>query len=134
VSRGWLLRQILPNWPWLDAAGVVVTAAGLGFAIWARAYLGSNWSASVTVKAGHELIQAGPYRWVRHPIYTGMILAALGTALELREVRGLIAVPLIYLGFRIKSGIEERMMRQTFGAEYDAYSHRTGQIAPRFGG
>jgi protein-S-isoprenylcysteine O-methyltransferase Ste14 len=133
VSRGWLLRHILPNWPWLDAAGVVVTAAGLGFAIWARAYLGSNWSGSVTVKVGHELIQTGPYRWVRHPIYTGMILGMLGTAMARGQARGAVGVVLLYISFYIKSGIEERTMRATFGEKYNEYSRRTGRIVPRVG-
>ncbi|HEX8814652.1 MAG TPA: isoprenylcysteine carboxylmethyltransferase family protein [Terriglobales bacterium] len=126
---GWFQKEIIPSW--LKGTGILLSAIGIGFAIWARIYLGGNWSSSVTVKVEHQLIRSGPYRWVRHPIYTGMVLAALGTALELGEVRGLIAVPLIYLGFKIKSKIEERMMRRTFGAQYDDYSAMTGGIVPR---
>ena len=129
----WLRLPILPSWPWLEVLGIVITAAGLGFAIWARAYLGGNWSSLVTVKVGHELIQSGPYRWVRHPIYSGMILAMLGTAMARAQVRGVIGFILLYLGFYIKSGIEERTMRNTFGKQYDDYSQRTGRILPRLG-
>jgi protein-S-isoprenylcysteine O-methyltransferase Ste14 len=131
IRGEWLHIVLFPAREWVAIAGVVVTAAGLGFAIWARVYLGGNWSGAVSVKVGHELIRSGPYRWVRHPIYTGIILALLGTALEIDQARGLVAVILLYLGFKIKSRIEERVMRQAFGAEYDEYSRSTGAIVPR---
>jgi protein-S-isoprenylcysteine O-methyltransferase Ste14 len=133
VSSGWLLIPLAPNWPWREGLGVAVTAAGLAFAVWARAYLGANWSSSVTVKVEHELIQTGPYRWVRHPIYTGMIFGMLGTAIARGQVRGVLAVVLVYVSFYIKSGIEERTMRQTFGEQYEEYSKRTGRIVPWIG-
>jgi len=131
ANREWLRIRLFPANPWTAALGVAITAAGLGFAIWARAYIGTNWSSSVTVKVGHQLIRTGPYRWVRHPIYSGMILAMLGTALERRQVRGVIAVVLLYAGFKVKSKIEERTMTNTFGAEYDDYSRTTGAIVPK---
>jgi protein-S-isoprenylcysteine O-methyltransferase Ste14 len=131
VPRSWLRIQLFPANLWTDLLGIVVTAAGLAFAVWARAYLGGNWSSSVTVKVGHQLVRTGPYRWVRHPIYSGMILAMLGTALDRCQLRGLIAVVLLYLGFKIKSRIEETAMQATFGAEYAEYSRTTGAIVPR---
>lgn len=131
VPQGWLRIKLFSANRWTDALGVAVTAGGMAFAIWARAYLGGNWSSSVTVKVGHELVRTGPYRWVRHPIYTGLILAMLGTALERRQVRGLIGVLLLYIGFKIKSRIEERTMTSTFGAAYDDYSQTTGAIVPK---
>jgi len=114
-----------------DWLGVALTAAGIGFAVWARLYLGGNWSGAVTVKVGHELVRTGPYRFVRHPIYTGLILALLGTALVRAQVRGLVAVVLIYVGFKIKSKIEERLMVATFGSAYDEYRRSTGAIIPK---
>jgi protein-S-isoprenylcysteine O-methyltransferase Ste14 len=123
--------RVLPAEPWVAALGVAVTAAGLLFAIWARAYLGSNWSGTVTVKVGHQLIRTGPYRWVRHPIYSGMILAMIGTAINIGQLRGVVAVVLLWIGFIMKSRIEERFMTNTFGAEYTEYSHTTGAIVPR---
>jgi protein-S-isoprenylcysteine O-methyltransferase len=132
VSNGWLRMQIFPDDRWLQLLGIGITIAGLGFAVWARMYLGGNWSSAVTVKIGHELVRSGPYRWVRHPIYSGLILALLGTAVENRQVRGIVAVILLYTGFAIKSRIEERAMTNTFGAEYDEYSRNTGRILPRF--
>jgi len=128
---GWLRIPVFPANLWLESLGIAITAAGLGFAVWARAYLGANWSGTVTVKVGHELVRTGPYRWVRHPIYSGMILALLGTALDRQQVRGLVAVILLYAGFTIKSRIEELAMVSVFGAEYEEYRRRTGAIFPK---
>ena len=117
--------------PWLDPLGVAITVAGLGVAVWARAFIGRNWSSTVTVKVEHQLITSGPYRWVRHPIYSGMILALLGTALARNQPRGLLAVVFLYVGFKIKSRAEERFMTNAFGAEYERYRRNTGAILPR---
>jgi protein-S-isoprenylcysteine O-methyltransferase Ste14 len=130
--RGEFLRApIFNSTTWTNAVGIAITVAGLAFAIWARAYLGGNWSSAVTVKIGHQLIRTGPYRWVRHPIYTGMISAMVGTAIVRDQVRAVIAVVLLYLGFKLKSKIEERTMTETFGAQYEDYSRTTGAIVPR---
>lgn len=131
VKQQWLRTRLYALNPWVEALGIAITLAGLAFAIWARAYLGGNWSSAVTVKVGHQLVRSGPYRWVRHPIYSGMILAMLGTALVRHQVRGLIAVVLLYAGFKIKSKIEEQTMAATFGAEYAEYASTTGAIVPR---
>jgi protein-S-isoprenylcysteine O-methyltransferase Ste14 len=131
VPEGLLRTMVFPASPLVEMLGVAITAAGLAFAVWARFYLGANWSGRVTVKVGHELIRTGPYRWVRHPIYSGMILAMLGTALNRRLAQGLFAVVLLYIGFKMKSRIEERAMRSVFGTEYDEYSRGTGAIFPR---
>lgn len=131
VPRDWLRVRIFPAGLWIDLLGIALTAAGIGFAIWARVYLGGNWSSSVTVKVGHQLVRSGPYRWVRHPIYSGIILAMLGTALVRGQVRGLVAVALLYVGSKIKSKIEEHAMISTFGAQYDEYSRTTGAIIPK---
>ncbi len=131
VPQAWLRIWMFSASVQTEALGVAITAMGLGFAIWARLYLGGNWSGAVTVKVGHQLVRTGPYRWVRHPIYSGMILAMLGTALERRQVRGVVAVALLYAGFKIKSKIEEHAMASTFGAEYHEYSRTTGAIVPK---
>jgi len=131
VAQPWLRARLYAPNVWTNSLGIAITAAGLAFAIWARAYLGTNWSGAVTVKVGHELVRTGPYRWVRHPIYSGMVLAMLGTALVRHQVRGVIAVVLSYIGFKIKSRIEEATMSATFGAAYADYSSTTGAILPR---
>jgi protein-S-isoprenylcysteine O-methyltransferase Ste14 len=84
----------------------------------------------VTVKAGHTLIRGGPYAVVRHPIYSGLSLAVLGTALAVGELRGLLAVGLVAFGFWHKSLLEERFMREEFGAEYERYCRDVKALIP----
>jgi protein-S-isoprenylcysteine O-methyltransferase Ste14 len=130
-------------WPWRVAGlhlyertdlvrviGTVVVAAGLGFAVWARLHIGRNWSGTVTVKEGHELIRTGPYRFVRHPIYTGLILAVLGTAFVLTRPRGFVAVAIVFLSLWRKSRLEERWMEETFGEAYARYRAEVAGIVP----
>lgn len=90
-SVGWLGARFLPRSEALFWLGTVMVAAGLGWSVLARVYLGGNWSSGVTVKQDHELIRSGPYRWTRHPIYTGLLTAFAGSAIALGEWRGLIA-------------------------------------------
>jgi protein-S-isoprenylcysteine O-methyltransferase Ste14 len=111
-------------------AGVAVTVAGLLFAVWARVYLGQNWSSAVTIKEDHELVQTGPYGLVRHPIYTGILTGILGSAIAIGEVRGLVSVLLFLASFWIKLKLEERWMRETFGAKYDEYARRVRALVP----
>jgi protein-S-isoprenylcysteine O-methyltransferase Ste14 len=131
MGRGWLGLEIFAHSISIAVLGVAITAAGFAVAFWARAHLGGNWSSAVTVKVGHQLVRTGPYRWVRHPIYTGLLIAAVGTAIELRQLRGALALPLLYIGFRIKSKVEERAMTNTFGADYQEYQRSTGAIVPK---
>ena len=116
----------------IQSAGILLTAAGIAFAIWARFYLGQNWSSAVSIKVGHQLIRTGPYQWVRHPIYSGLLVALLGTALARGKMISLVALPLFFLGFWIKSRMEEQFMRKTFGQEYIDYSQSTGALVPKF--
>lgn len=112
-----------------SALGVALVVLGLGFAIWARVHLAGNWSARVTVKKDHALVTTGPYRLVRHPIYTGILAAFLGTALAQGELRGLLALLLAFAALLVKSRIEEARMRATF-AEYACYAQRTAALVP----
>jgi protein-S-isoprenylcysteine O-methyltransferase Ste14 len=130
VRAGWLGMRILPSAEWLPVAGLVVTIAGCLFAIWARLTLGSNWSGRATVKAGHELIQTGPYSLARHPIYTGLLVAAVGTAVAEGEARCILGFVLVILGFVVKIGQEERLMLDTFPKEYPAYRQRVKALIP----
>ena len=126
-----LAVPILPRSPLVDAVAVALTALGVAFAIWARFYIGQNWSSAVSIKVGHQLIRTGPYAWVRHPIYSGLLLAMLGTAIARREPRGFLAFVLLWVAFLIKSRMEEGFMRKTFGEEYEEYSRATGALVPR---
>src|SRR5258708_11243467 len=111
IPLPWLYLQLWPVgfWPfWLGAA---VTTARLLFAVWAREHLGRNWSRSVTIKQGHELITTGPYAVVRHPIYTGSLTGFLGMAIAITQVRGVIVLGLIFLVCWIKLRMEEQEMR-----------------------
>ena len=132
VPADWLSR-VIPHYIliFVESVAVTLTALGIALAIWARFYLGQNWSSAVTIKVGHQLIRTGPYAWVRHPIYSGMLLAAIGTALARSAPRGLLAIALLWLGFWIKSRMEEGFMRKTFGPEYEDYSRSTGALIPR---
>lgn len=126
----WLAQRFLPHglaWPCI---GLAVLLLGLGFACWARVALGRNWSATVQLKQGHELVTTGPYRWVRHPIYTGMLTGVLGSALALGEWRGLVALALVLASFSYKLRHEESWMREQFGAAYVDYMRRTKALIP----
>ncbi len=125
-----LWRPNLPPIAWLMWLGAALTLAGLLFAIWARLYLGKNWSGLVTVKHDHELIRTGPYRFVRHPIYSGILLALVGTVVCRRNLWGFLGVALVWLGLWLKSRMEERFMVETFGAQYQDYRRATGAILP----
>lgn len=118
-------------WSWtIYWIGAVLVAAGLGFTVWARLTLGRNWSGTVTVKADHQLIREGPYGLVRHPIYTGLLLAFVGSAAARGEWRGVLAVALATYGFWIKLQREEAWMIQTFGPAYEAYRREVRALVP----
>jgi protein-S-isoprenylcysteine O-methyltransferase Ste14 len=87
VSIGWLGLALLPHNFITGIIGILVCAAGFVFALWARRTLGANWRGVVTLKKGHELIQRGPYRLIRNPIYTGVLMLVLGTGIVIGEVR-----------------------------------------------
>jgi protein-S-isoprenylcysteine O-methyltransferase Ste14 len=119
--RGWLGAWVLPRSRVLLYSGAALTAAGLGFAVWARVHLGEYWSGNVTLKEGHRLIRSGPYAFVRHPIYTGMLFGMLGTAVAVDQVRGYLAVAIMLQSFVRKLRKEEAWLTEEFGEEYAAY-------------
>jgi len=108
----------------------VVAALGLALTVWARMHLGANWSGTVTVKQDHELVRSGPYAWVRHPIYTGLLLMLAGTALALGEWRGVLALLIAFAALWRKLKLEERWMRETFGTAYDDYRRSVKALLP----
>jgi protein-S-isoprenylcysteine O-methyltransferase Ste14 len=128
--QGWLSDRFLPDTPSLETTGFALTLAGCLFAIWARVTLGANWSGRATVKANHELVVYGPYALVRHPIYSGLLLASAGTALAHGEWRCIVGIALIVLAFMIKIGQEEKLMLQTFPHAYPQYRQRVKALIP----
>ena len=126
----WLYLQLWPVGLWPFRLGAAVTIAGLLFAVWARGYLGRNWSRSVTIKQDHELITTGPYAVVRHPIYTGILIGFLGMAIAISQVRGFIAFVLVFLALWLKLRMEEQWMRSQFGETYATYARRTAALVP----
>ncbi len=129
---GILRARFVPHTTFFSALGFALTAAGIGIAIWARNHIGQYWSGNITLKTGHKLIRTGPYAAVRHPIYSGLFLAFIGTALANGEVRALIAVVLIFLSHSWKALREEALLRTVFGSEYDEYCRHTGFLFPHF--
>ena len=125
-----LRARVIPRMEIIAWAGVVLCLAGLSFCIWARAILGRNWSGAVTLKEEHELIERGPYRLVRHPIYSGLLAMFLATAIVLGHVGGIIGLVLVFISFWIKLSDEERVMLKQFPDQYAAYQHRVKRIIP----
>ncbi|MGC8518437.1 MAG: methyltransferase family protein [Steroidobacteraceae bacterium] len=110
-------------------SGAVLVAFGLGFAVWARLHLGRNWGMPMSLRAGHELVTSGPYAYVRHPIYTGILLALLGSTIALDPVWGW-ALALLFAYFLYSARTEERMMDEQFPEAYAAYKARTRMLIP----
>jgi len=124
------LLQPLVSSSALSWTGVALVAIGLGFSVWARVHLGRLWSARVTLKEGHAIVRTGPYGFVRHPIYTGLVIAILGTLLTEITVAAMAGVVLITTGFVIKLRQEERLLTDHFGAAYDVYRAEVRGLIP----
>jgi len=127
-----LSRRIFPDNPALMLACVGVTILGLLFAVWARFALGSNWSGTVTIKANHQLIRRGPYRFIRHPIYTGMLAALLAAAITQQLASGLLGFAVVAFALYRKARREESFLSQEFGEAFAAHRRHTGMFLPRF--
>ncbi|MGX5839084.1 methyltransferase family protein [Mesorhizobium sp. ArgA1] len=109
-------------------AGLI--AIGLLFAWWARLHLGRLWSASVTAKAEHRVVDTGPYGMVRHPIYTGLLLAILATMAAKGTVWGIAGAAFLTIGIVVKARLEERFLRGELGSAYDDYTRRVPMLVP----
>lgn len=117
--------------PAIGILGVVLAFGSVAFAIWARVTIGKNWSgAVVTLKEGHELVDTGPYALVRHPIYTGFLGAALGTALTVGSIAAYSGVVLLLVAFLIRIRREEALMTAQFPGRYLVYKSNTRMLVP----
>ena len=124
-------RPVTPPSPGFGWTGAVLTLVGIAFAISARLTLGRDWSGLVmSVKERHRLVQNGPYGIVRHPIYTGLLLAIIGTALTFGTSASYLGVAAGFAGFLIRIDIEEKLMRELFGDAHAAYRRRTRTLIP----
>ncbi len=130
VPGSFLNERLFPWAPWEFWVAAFVAAAGMLFTVWARVHLGGNWSGIVTIKHDHELIVDGPYAIVRHPIYTGLLVAFIGSAMARGEWRGVLAVLIAWWALWRKLRLEERWMAERFGQQYKAYCRRVPALVP----
>jgi protein-S-isoprenylcysteine O-methyltransferase Ste14 len=126
----WLYLHFLPTSAAIQGLGIILVAAGLGFAVWARLHLGRNWSSQITLKQDHELIRSGPYGVVRHPIYSGLLVAILGTAIAIGEWRTLVALACVLLAVLRKLSVEERWLGELFPDAYARYRQEVPALVP----
>ena len=125
-------ERFVPDVPEIRYLGIVLIWVGIGLAIWARYHLGEYWSARVTIKVDHKLIDSGPYAYIRHPIYSGILLALIGSALAVGKWRAVAAFLLILIVFVSKARREESMLTGQLGETYREYKNRTGMLIPRW--
>ena len=129
-GHSWLREQFVPHSYLVESLGLGLCALGGALACWSRHLLGGNWSSVVQLKEEHELIERGPYRHVRHPIYTGLLMLFLGNAVMVGDWRGLIAVAIVFASFWGKLKREERWLGEQFGSRYADYLRRTRALVP----
>ncbi len=132
LRMGWLGRRFLPEMEAGCVLGVTVTGLGILLCVWARVHLGRYWSDKVVLKADHQLVRSGPYRYLRHPIYSGVLLGILGTAIAIGEWRGGLALAIMSANYFVKARREERVLAGQFGEQYAEYRKQAGFLAPRW--
>ena len=128
-----LAERIVPQNGAVSIGGLLLTLGGLFFSVWARIALGGNWSGTVTIKSGHNLIRRGPYKRIRHPIYTGLLASVVGTVLLEGEVRSLLGFVVILFALYRKAKREERFLSDEFGDGFAEHAKHTGMFLPRLG-
>ena len=128
--RGFLAQRLWPQSFGLACTGLVLDVAGVAFAIWAREHLGRLWSGTITLKEGHLVVRSGPYRWARHPIYTGILTGLTGVVIARADLSSLVALTLVAIGVVRKVVIEERLLVEHFGDEYESYRREVKTIVP----
>ena len=125
-----LMQRIYPDTPTPIIVGAVVAAIGAAFAIWARRTLGRNWSSAVRIAEDHQLVRTGPYRLVRHPIYTGILTIFLGMAIGSGELHAALGFALVAVAYWRKIGLEERILRGAFGEAFEDYRRHSKVVIP----
>jgi len=125
-----LTRRFLPASHGFQISGLLLEAVGFALAVWSRRTLGSNWSGEVRIAAGHQLVRSGPYRVVRHPIYTAILTMYCGIMLVSGEMHALLAFAAIALAYWRKLRMEETALAAAFGDEFAAWRQKTGALLP----
>jgi protein-S-isoprenylcysteine O-methyltransferase Ste14 len=131
TAIGFLGRPFLPDIVAITYVAFAFTIAGLAIALWARIHLGQYWSDKVVLQSGHQLIRTGPYAYMRHPVYSGVLLGVLGTALLLGEWRGLLAFMVLLMNYAIKAKKEERILAERFPVDFQEHLSQAGFFLPR---
>jgi protein-S-isoprenylcysteine O-methyltransferase Ste14 len=129
-GESWLHERLFPRALPFQCVALAICVAGAALAIGSRRILGSNWSSVVAVKKDHALVEAGPYRYVRHPIYSGLLLLFAGNAMLVGDWRGVLAVALVFASFWRKLRVEEAWLGERFGESYEDYRARTRALVP----
>jgi protein-S-isoprenylcysteine O-methyltransferase Ste14 len=125
--NGWFIPE---RFQFAVVIGGIVQVLGLLLAVWARRHLGRNWAAEVRIGVDHELVRTGPYRWIRHPIYTAMLTMFLGTAIASSQYHALLGVAILFVAYIRKTRLEEEILSRTFPTDYDAYRRSTWRLVP----
>jgi protein-S-isoprenylcysteine O-methyltransferase Ste14 len=125
------LPAVLPRTFWMQIAGLALILAAVALRIWARTHIRGLYSGHVEVQVDHSLVQSGPYRFVRHPGYTGFLLMTLGVAIGYSSLIGLAAVPVFLLpGLAYRMTVEERLLSEQFGEDYRTYISKSKKLIP----
>jgi protein-S-isoprenylcysteine O-methyltransferase Ste14 len=132
TAIGFLGKRFVPDLLLLGALGFAAALTGMFVSSWARILLGRYWSDKVILQTEHQLIRSGPYSCMRHPLYSGVLLAVLGTALVLGEWRGLLSFAVLLANYAIKAKKEERILAERFGSDFAAHAACSGFLLPRF--
>ncbi len=130
ISFTFLYHPVLFQSEIWKMAGLLTCAAGLIFALTARIYLGENWSGTITIKKNHQLIQSGPYRITRNPIYTGFLIAFAGCAITLGQLKGWLGIIFLLTAMLIKIKKEEEFMNEVFGTSFQTYKSKVKRLIP----
>jgi protein-S-isoprenylcysteine O-methyltransferase Ste14 len=129
-GEGLLFIRFVPDTLLTGTAGVLLVICGLLFAVWARVHLGKFWSMAPAIRVDHQLIRTGPYRYVRNPIYTGILVGVIGTAVVAGIWIAIIAAVIMLAGFLLKIHAEEKILMEQFGDEYVRYKQEVKSLIP----
>ncbi|MBX3178731.1 MAG: isoprenylcysteine carboxylmethyltransferase family protein [Candidatus Hydrogenedentes bacterium] len=131
INPAWMGWSALPIPPWLRWVGAPVMAAGAALHIWGMHHLGKNLTISISTRAGHALVTSGPFRWIRHPLYSGGMLESVGVCLLLANGAVSACALAFWLLIAWRTPLEEAILEDAFGERYRQYRGYTGRFLPR---